>query len=228
MQQEVGKIQIVSLSDEKLKDLAEISVPNKTKYADKYGYAFDYVPYSLDESVPTTWSKLIAIRNCMDGGADWIFWTDIDAVFTNFHVSLESIVSKCLEQSCLLEKRGGAENIEIILSKDHNTYNSGNFFVKNTSYMREFIEGVLGMYDEEKYGFWEQSAIIDRIESEDFDESKMFVPHQKEFNSYPVIHSNDRWKPGRFIAHIPAVSTNAKRDILSEVIRISQAQGFII
>lgn len=119
------KIAIVTLFDKNYEKVAEISIPNKIKYAKKHGYDFLYYNKSIDLSRPPQWSKVKAIEYTLHD-YDWVWWIDIDALIMEFDVKLESIID---------------ENYDIIFTANKFSYlSNGSSFFKNTEITKKFLK----------------------------------------------------------------------------------------
>ena len=60
----------------------DTSVANKQAYADRHGYDVIVDSEIIDESRPTSWSKLLAMRKYLPS-YDFLFYVDVDTIITN-------------------------------------------------------------------------------------------------------------------------------------------------
>ena len=70
---------------------ARRTVANKQAYADRHGYDVIVDSEIIDESRPTSWSKLLAMRKYLPY-YDYLFYVDVDTIVANVDVKLEDIV----------------------------------------------------------------------------------------------------------------------------------------
>ena len=73
---------------------------NHSRYCERHSY--DYRHFSSDDIAPLigeipqemaaiTWIKPYVIAHLLNQGYGYVFWTDMDSLFTNFHISLEDL-----------------------------------------------------------------------------------------------------------------------------------------
>ena len=72
----------------------------KKAYCNKWGYDFKFVELDCNPVVGT-YQKTGIIEKYLDN-YDYVMWVDVDAWFNNFDISLESIISKCGDNKCLI------------------------------------------------------------------------------------------------------------------------------
>lgn len=122
---ENAKIAIVTLYDDYYKDIGEISIPNKIKYAKKWGYDLIYFDQIIDNNRPAQWSKIKAIEYALKK-YEWVWWIDIDALIMNFDNKLEDIID---------------ENYDIIFTENkYSLISNGSSFFKNTDVTKKFLK----------------------------------------------------------------------------------------
>ncbi len=175
---------------------------NKRLYCDSRGYSFMCERDGFDLSRPPSWSKILFCQRHLPD-CNWLFWSDADALVTNFDVRLESFLD---------------EKYDLIITRDANGLNAGHFFIRNTPWSFDFLREVWGggwdvdgSYD---HNYWEQGAIQELYRREVWG-SRVKVLHNKAFNSYHERghgwpDSNSRWEDGDFIAHFPGGSVTDK------------------
>lgn len=118
------RIAIVSLHDSAYEPVGKYAHLNKADYAKRHNYKCFLYTDSLDTSRKTQWSKIIAIQKHLND-FNWIFWTDADALVMNKNIKLESLID---------------ERFDIIITKDYNHINTGNFLIKNSDWSKEFLK----------------------------------------------------------------------------------------
>lgn len=74
---------LVALYDQNYKYIADITLPNFQRYAEKFGYTLEVIIGTLDSERHIYWSKLKAIQK-LCSQYDYICWMDIDSLFTSF------------------------------------------------------------------------------------------------------------------------------------------------
>ncbi len=194
-----SSIGVVSLAiGDSYKALVENAIKNKVQYCQLHGYDFYCPEHSLDSSRSPLWSKIPAILKAMENSEhQWIFWTDADALFTNFAYKLEEFID---------------ENYLFIVSKDVYDINTGHFFIRNCERAKQLLRDMYAREECVSHEWAEQMAFI--CEYREKPEVRAFtklIP-QRLINSYPpelLLHSDKPdiciHKKGDFIIHFPSL-----------------------
>ena len=124
------KIAIVTLGDKKVKPWNDVSFPNKLEYCKHHGYDFISSDHLLDDR-PPGWSKIPLLLQHLDD-YDYLFWSDTDSLIVQPHIRLEDLL---VPMPDLIFCMGGTKG-------KYWTLNSGEFFVKNSSWARGFLNTV--------------------------------------------------------------------------------------
>lgn len=150
----VGRVGIVSYCDH-LRTYAHV---NHQYYAERHGYTYIYdIAPTHHTPYKNKAEKLLKFLDLFD----WVFWIDDDAFFLQYDVPLEPFI----------EDKPGYDLIycespvNTVTKEDGErwTYlSSGNFFMKNTPKVREFLQAVIDgsrdvakeNWDEETMGFY--------------------------------------------------------------------------
>jgi hypothetical protein len=166
------KIVIVTSSflyhDNCMLEAAPISAQNKREYAERHGYAFVSRSTEFVQQVyrrrREVWGKIDAVEKVLPY-YEWLVWLDMDAIFVNRTLSVESLL-KMSE-----ERVGGKENfdkINLIVARPvgDDMINAGVFLIRNSEWARDFIRaGVQSRIDRAYRGMKEQQAMRDAIKS---------------------------------------------------------------
>ena len=110
------KIGIISLCDHNVDAICAASIANKQAYADTHGYDVIVDGDIIDETRPTSWSKLLAMRKYLPY-YDFLLYVDADTLVTNYDIKLEDIVDYGYDQ---------------VLAADRNGLNCGVWLIRNT------------------------------------------------------------------------------------------------
>lgn len=121
----------------------------KRDYCERHGYGFMEVTERIDTERPHSWSKLPIIRACFDSGAEFVFWSDADAVIAKPDQRLERFLHEM-------------DGYDFIVSGDHNDINLSHFFVRNTPFANGILSD-LPNHEVPGHPWWEQIAFINRI-----------------------------------------------------------------
>lgn len=177
------------LFDSNYRKMGEIAKENKLAYAKKHNYDLIVYDELLDIKREATWNKVLAIKNHL-ANYKWIFWTDADALIMNYDIKLESIID---------------ENFNMLIVKDHNGINMGNFLIKNCDWSQKLL---IDWYAPNNYldeEFYEQSAFANLFDaSQEFQQHVKVVP-SRTMNSYifcPRAKVDElKYQPGDFLIH---------------------------
>ena len=192
---------------------------NHALYAAQHGipYFFDAGPSAVDRIY---FHKLHVIRRYLPL-ADWLFWIDDDAFFTDFRVDLRTFLPDAAEAELVFCKspvnpRGG-----------WTWMSSGQFFMRNTPDMTALLDAVLATdlaeveawWDPETYGLFtngDQDAFVYRLQGPDPRWRERFVQLQPdEFNNRPY-HYEARLDE-HFICHFAVPGAHRpKADLIGE------------
>jgi hypothetical protein len=172
-------IGIVSLVDEHYKDIAALSAPNKRQYAALHGYTFE-IEYALrDITRSPPWNKILTLEHLLPK-YDWLFWTDADSLIMNPGIKLESLIQG---------------NKDIIISKDWNGINAGQFLIRNCDWSMKFLREVYGRTDFIEKDFEEQSAMGLLLTAPEHCTHVRYIPQ-------PLINSYiESYQEGDFLVH---------------------------
>jgi predicted O-methyltransferase YrrM len=169
-------------------------VDNKRAYCKLHGYRCLIATETLDASRPIPWSKIPLILQAMeDPKARWIFWSDADSLIMNLAVPVEQLID---------------ERYNLIIAKDFNGINSGQFLIRNCEWSRQFLKEVYAHTECINHHWWEQAGIIAELGKNPtwYDKIK-FIP-QRLINSYAREFFSDlrtAYQPGDFVVHFPGV-----------------------
>lgn len=199
------RMAIVSLFNERHKDLAELTWTNKQQYADKHGYlAVAKTDNFSTEQVH--FDKFVHLLDVMKlhPETDWVWWLDNDAMITNFDIKVEDLADN---------------DYHVIMPTDIAALNTGSFLVRNSTQGRAWLEFLLSKkreYKDDKKWF-EQQAVIDFYPK--FQHLFKIVPQQW-LNSYDykmygvegvdLLDQDGQWYPGDFVIHWPGLPNETR------------------
>lgn len=182
-------------------------IENKKHYCDKHGYDFFVLSESMDTSRPIPWSKIKLLQEILSNKEyKWVFWTDADAVVTNFAYPLEDIID---------------ENYDLIITTDLNGINSGHMLLKNSEWSAQFLETVYSHTECINHPWWEQMAIILEIQNNPETQKRTKIFPQRVMNSYVpevMFWCNDplrtHYQRGDFIVHFASCPKERLLDLM--------------
>jgi hypothetical protein len=178
---------------------------SKLLYANKHGYDYRQGGEEFwDRTRPIPWSKipyLLSILNTLPEGA-LVWLSDADVLITNYELSLETHIFPYFPKT--------KDMLMAIDACGH--LNSGNLFLRNSPWTRDFFERVGRQTDLLYHIWWENAAIIKLLEinSSDLHRVEITSDHTR-FNSYlQGLPNQALWRPGDFLVHFAGVYDTKK------------------
>jgi FkbM family methyltransferase len=217
-----GKIAIVTLFDDNYRDLADVALPDKVRYASKHGYDFIYFDEIIDSKRPPQWSKVKAVESILND-YEWVWWIDIDALIMNDSIKLENIIDN---------------NYDVIFTNNkYSVISNGSSFYKNSDFTRKFLNecytlqhDVLKNIDVSTFDH-EQKPMRALYQSVPEYASHIKLIHERECNSYwytenpSVLGSYPNWnnedniyQNGDFVVNFCGRDKNERVKIMKEFI----------
>jgi hypothetical protein len=150
------------------REMARMSFANKLQYCQRHGY--DLIVEG-DDAVDTrrtpAWSKIRVLRKWLPL-YEWVLWVDADALFTNWTFRIEDLVGDQLDDMLAAEQRDQNRDrlglprreVDLILTHDWNTINSGVFLLRNGSWARSFLRRLWAVPAYLARPFQDQGAMI--------------------------------------------------------------------
>lgn len=172
-----------------------LGIENKKAYCKHHGYDFICGEEKLDPSRRPGWNKILILLKAMENPHyKWIFWTDADALFMNFDLSLEHLID---------------EDHYFLITKDMFEVNPGHYFIRNNEWGRQFLLDVYSHTESIRSNTVELAALVTEMKK---DKNKPFIKilPQKSMNSYakevigfypPSVLKTSIYEQGDFIIH---------------------------
>lgn len=224
--------------------LAAISVPNKRAYADRHGYRLKAITSTEEMHLPHFQKMVQALRLFESGQCAWVFWSDADAVVQRMDLRLDDYVlgesadlifswddeERYAPHSCgraqqdrqyhqvrpvALERRADAAPSDGAAAGTGAQLNSGHFFVKNSTYGRDFLRFAQTLTRRTHYTYWsDQGAFAEAL----YLRRNEIAPHvrfysMRAFNSRFHLTLPPEMRKGLandFILHMPGSARAAK------------------
>jgi hypothetical protein len=198
------KIVFTTLHTDNYQSLADVTLEqNKRKYCELHGYPLVTMTDGwLYERKAIGFDKITVIRDALKKypDADWIFFSESDAMITNFKIKLEQFTD---------------ERFHFILPADINGTNCGNFMLRNSEIGLAFLNSIEcagSIY--KNHPMYENQYIQDCVTGTHWRSVIKVVP-QRLFNSYDystmpryahvehkdAIGVNGQWQSGDFMIH---------------------------
>lgn len=147
----------------------------------------------FDAARPPSWSKVTFIREEL-ARAEWVFWTDADALVMNASVTVERFVQ---------------DSVDVVFSGDpYHGINCGHLLVRSTDWSASFLERVHARTEFLHHPFWENAAVIALYKEDAEVRCRTAVVPNKLFNGYPYPGAGNA--SGDFMVHFPRVAAEVR------------------
>lgn len=196
-----ASIAVVTLYTESIKTYAEQTAETMRSYCKKHGYQFICHKDIIVKNRPASWSKIPAIFEAFDSGADWVFWIDADAIIMNPKVKLESFISK-------------AAGKDIAITEDENSVNCGVFLIRNCEFSTHLLSEIWAMEKHINHIWWENAAMHELYYGDAEIRSHFDVFAKNSFNS-----RMDSYQEGDFVLHLPGIDNQRRTEIIESIVQ---------
>ncbi|KAL6061573.1 alpha-1,6-mannosyltransferase [Balamuthia mandrillaris] len=201
------------------------SIHNKRMYAQRHGYDFVALTRTLEPSRPAHWSKLLAVQQILYplgqqalSRYDWAWLVDLDTVIMTPRLKLEDIIVEARKLA------SNPETMDIVISKDCNSYNSGSFFLRRSPFVQRFLQQVWHLNNASEVRnlvkWKEQASIIHALEkvsnATENRKHAQLVP-QKLLNAYAKeVRCGYVWHEGDLLLHVPGRAASTKANLMKQ------------
>lgn len=195
----------------------------KAAYARRHGYVYLEAHEEVwDRNRPIAWSKVGFIMSILervpDGTVVWL--SDADVLITNPELRLEEHVLPVFP----------ADKYLMMTMDACGHVNSGNTFMRNSIWLREFWRRVDAQHDLTYHIWWENAAMIRIIEDSATDAALVEICRDhRRFNSYlQGLPGEPLWQPGDFLVHFAGVYSVAQMEQLITAIQAGRIPRLFI
>jgi len=192
----------------------ESCLQSKREYAEKHGY--DYKEGGSDHwdrTRPIPWSKipylLSILKELPENAVVWL--SDADVFITNPDLILETHILPFFP-----------ETKDMMMTIDACGHlNSGNIFLRNTPWIRDFWTRVGQQTDLLYHIWWENAAIIKLLElnASDLAHVEITSDHTRSNSYLQGLQGQPLWMPGQFLVHFAGVYDVTRIQILVQAIQ---------
>ncbi|KAF2806014.1 uncharacterized protein BDZ99DRAFT_394842 [Mytilinidion resinicola] len=196
------------------KSYIHLSLKNKSRYAQRYGYDL-IVDYESHAERGTTWLKFDMVERLIkEKQHDWIWWMDFDTLITNTDIKVVDIIRDSLANVTT------PADVDFLLTDDCNGLNDGSFIVRSSPRSIDFLNRVRKLHDVEDKkgnGLNDQESMRDLLKTNDpFVKHAVTIPQWK-INAFPEeIHCFDKseqaWERGTFVVHFAGAWAHVEGD----------------
>lgn len=218
------KIAIIDAHDHNYDEIADISMPNREKYAKKHGYTFHV--YKFNKLVPEQrsphWGRVLAIEQFLPS-YDWIFYCDTDAIILNDTMKIEDQIDDKYDIIAgPMPHEGHLSTAGLIIKNSPWVMN----FLKVWYSQTHFIDHPYFATAESDHGatstdgggmFFEQSAFEFLYDTNAEIRGKIKRIPRKFFNA--IASSAYMYNRGDFLIHFPGIPKQDKLNLMKTWIR---------
>ncbi|KAF2277528.1 uncharacterized protein EI97DRAFT_449623 [Westerdykella ornata] len=186
-----------------------LSLKNKDHYCRRHNYTF-IVDFEQHSPYGVWWWKYNMVqRLAKTGEYDWIWWVDIDTLFTNTDIKVHEIIEDNLKRA------PNPDDIDLLVTHDCNGLNTGSFLVRGHKRSLDLFQAIdevrASVAEKEHDNILEQDAMGRLLKSNPEAAAKSLRLPSYLMNAYPpeircyedktVTDISAEWKPGYFYIH---------------------------
>jgi len=216
------RVLILTGADEKMKDVLNLTIPSKLKYANKWGYDFlainsfkVYPQYNMDER-HVGFSRFIYALELLNY-YDFVVWIDGDSIITNDNYNIHDFVT---------DKSNFFFSYDWMINPQYSsTFSSGNFILRSDQNIEFLTENFLHIAQYHLDSILQEQGTLNHMFSlPEFNNYFKILP-QKYLNSVPIFVSDmeiwkDRssilypWDQNSFLAHFTGLPNEDRINII--------------
>jgi len=146
MTKETGRdrIEVATLYTGNIRRYGEIAERVMAAYCARHGYQFTCRREPLLAEAAPPWSKVPALLEAFEAGAEWACWMDADSLILNPEVKLETFTE---------------HNRDVVLTAGLEGLNSGVMLLRNCEFSKNLLAGLLSLRGERAAAYREQDAL---------------------------------------------------------------------
>ncbi|KAJ3028634.1 hypothetical protein HDV00_010110 [Rhizophlyctis rosea] len=175
-----------------------------------HGYHFQLVRHTLVKDRKGAWSKMIAAKQFLKDGFDWVWLLDLDTIITNHTRSLEDLIPydawySTLHREQSLDTLNDPNRVGALVSFDCNGFNSGSMLLRSDPWTISFLDEAYHVYVGAAPSHWnDQMGFAIAYNQNAAHRSHFKIIPQNKFNAYETTCSGPNstpWRFGDFIIH---------------------------
>ncbi len=218
------KIMLLTQYLENYADLAAVTNAERRAYVERWHRrGHDYINNTfvgeLDGGLPFGFQRIKLIRNLLDSkiAPDVIFWQGCDTIILNHEKPIELFLGLPY-----------ADRYDFFITADVHGLNSDSFIVRNTPWVRSWLDFILSKVEWAQHHCWAEQAVMQRYWQSEGAIHKIMLLPQGMINSYDYS-LYPPWDPattagqvqkGDFLLHLPGLDKEKRLEIFqSERVR---------
>jgi hypothetical protein len=213
----IGETEVKGYNDYAMyQQLATMTLQSMMEYGSRWGYPVFFLnDFLMDKTRQAYWSKINIIRYYLENtGVDYLLYTDIDVLFTNFEQSLDRFVVDGYDVI------GVNECVNRV--KSHDSIRSGFMMFKNSPESVVFLDHWANLFPAyENIENPEQSALELLVTLPGFD-SLVYLHDWKSFHSYDTCLGGE----SSFSMHFPGAYKTERIARMAAWLEMSEGQCF--
>ncbi len=204
------KILIAGASNQNYAEVSDLTINNQLVYSAKHEYGWRHSEHSqaVKDLKAISKEKIQFMQEALSM-TEWLFWMDMDAIFTNMNIKIESIIERNPDK-------------DFIIANDVNGPNNGIILMRSSTAVKIYLNDVLEKIDSYAH---DNEAMVSLIGAHS--EVRCSIIGQKEMNSMPYWLYNyglnaGSWLRGDFIFHAAGMSMPEKVAAIKSVLYLVQ------
>ncbi|MEA2930108.1 MAG: hypothetical protein QOG38_2536 [Hyphomicrobiales bacterium] len=149
------KIALLTISDENFREIADRTFPSMRRYADAFGLEFLPRPIALSDR-PTSWGKILQVREVLRSGFDYCFYVDADTMFVRFDADIRDSISAGKDLHLCWHCADNSESYAAIPGH----FNAGVAVWRNSAWSFGFLDEIWRQTEFIHHPWWEQAATL--------------------------------------------------------------------
>lgn len=224
------KVLVLTGADEKMKDVLNLTIPSKLKYANKWGYDFltinnfrVYSQYNMDKR-HLGFSRFIYALELLNY-YDFVMWIDGDAIITNDNYSIHDFMINISNNKNNFFFSSDWMHNPQNFPGGHSYFSSGNFILKSSQETEFLAENFLHIAQYHLDDIMQEQGTLNHMSFLPEFKDYFKILHQKYLNSVPIFVSQteiwkDRlpifypWNEDCFLAHFTGTSNEDRINII--------------
>lgn len=196
---------IVCVYSPDFQPLYDLVAPVWIEYSRRHGYDMLFKELARDASEHYTFTKCRWLAHKIEHGfSDRMFIIDLDMLPTNLTIPLDSFNSYRSDMQ-----------IEILMTKDINGWNSGSFFLWPNKLAHTWLKTIVALKDHttsEQHAMWwiNEAFGVGEQPHPSFNsiDYAMYPDFNREFTE-----GEGQWKPGHLLVHLPGMSLKQRLEL---------------
>jgi hypothetical protein len=149
------KIALLTISDDNFREIANRTFPSMRRYADAFSLEFLNRPIAPSDR-PTSWGKIVQVREVLRSGFDYCFYVDADTMFVRFDADIRDSIAEGKDLHLCWHCADNSESYAAIPGH----FNCGVAVWRNSAWSFDFLDEIWRQTEFIHHPWWEQAATL--------------------------------------------------------------------